>query len=498
MPLSAGQASSDDGSVPGPPHVAETHISWVLLTGDMAYKVMKPLRTDVLDQGDVETRRAACAREVALNARLAPDVYQGVGSIVLDGVELEPVIVMRRMPDERRLTALLDTPGARDAVRDVARRMAAFHASAPVADEVAADALAGAEALRRRWHDDLAGLREASDDERVHAVADELAELSSSYLAGRAPLLAERIAAGMIRDGHGDLLAEDVFCLDDGPRILDCLAFDDALRTVDVLADVAFLVMDLQRLGHHGLAEAFLRDYVGFTDEHHPSSLAHLYVAQRALVRAKVTAMRQRQDPSAAGDALALLELSLDHLRRCELRLVLVGGIPGSGKTTLARTIGDEFGFVVLASDEVRRDLGLRGADIGERAYDAANVDRVYVELVERAEALLARGCSVVLDATWTSAASRSRARAAAVRSHARVVEVRCDAPPALCRRRIGMRAPEDAGASEAIPSTVDVIAGRTDAWPEALTVDTSGRAGETMLSLQRTWWLTRRQDPPA
>lgn len=476
-----------------PPLVRETHISWVLLTGDVAYKVMKPLRTDVLDQGDVVARRRACQREVALNARLAPDVYRGVAEITLDGEALEPVIVMRRMPDERRLSALLDGPEARAAVRDVARHVAAFHASADVAGPAAAEALAGVDALRRRWAEDLAGLRAATEDPHLLAVADELESLSARYLAGRGPLLAERIRDGMVRDGHGDLLAEDVFCLADGPRVLDCLAFDDSLRTVDVLADVAFLVMDLQRLGHDDLAEAFLDDYVEFGDEHHPGSLAHLHVAQRALVRAKVTALRHRQDPARGGDAVPLAELALDHLRRAEVRLVLVGGIPGSGKTTLASSIGEDFGFVVLSSDEVRRDLGLRAADIGPGAYEPATVARVYDELLRRAEHLLSHGTSVVVDATWTDGAARTLARDVAARASARVVEVRCDASPEVCRRRIAGRPAGTPGASEAKPSTVDLLAARADPWPEALVVDTGVPVEGQPLGLERTWWRVRR-----
>jgi uncharacterized protein len=256
---------------------------------------------------------------------------------------------------------------------------------------------------------------------------------------------------------------------------------------------VAFLVMDLRRLGHGELAEAFLHDYVEFSDEHHPGSLAHLYVAQRALVRAKVAALRHRQEPGAGADARRLLELAVDHLRRAEARLVLVGGIPGSGKTTLANRIGEDYGFVVLSSDEVRRDLGLRRADIGDRAYEPAVVAQVYDELVARGATLLAHGASVVLDATWTSDGARERAREMAVRARARIIEVRCDAPAEVCRRRIADRTVWQAGGSEASPGTVDVLAAQTDPWPEAFAVDTSGVGEQTLLTLQRTWWRVGR-----
>ncbi|MGK2927977.1 MAG: AAA family ATPase [Acidimicrobiales bacterium] len=460
--------------------LAETHISWVLLSGDHAYKIHKPIQTDFLDRRTVADRRQACVDEVELNARLSPDVYLGVGAITLDGEELEPVVVMRRMPTERRLTALLDTDEARQLVRDVARRVASFHESVAATDPIRAADVAGAAALRRRWDDDLAGIRAACPDPAVRDQLDAIERSAHAYLAGRSRLFDERIERGMVRDVHGDLLAEDIFCLDDGPRILDCLAFDVRLRTVDVLADVAFLVMDLQRLGHIELATAFLRDYCEFSDEHHPGSLAHFHVAQRALVRAKVAAIRHRQEPDAdiASDAMAdtFLDQCLDHLRRSETRVVLVGGIPGSGKSTLAESLSSEYGWMVLSTDEIRRDLALRRADVGTDAYQPAVVVRVYERLLEEAGDLLALGSSVILDASWTTHDRREAARVLGDRHHAMVIELRCDAPRELCQERIRHRA--RAGAtSEATEETVDLLADATDPWPQSITIDTSGRA---------------------
>lgn len=479
---------------PDPAVLAETHISWVLLSGDHAFKVHKPVRTDFLDRRDRAQRRLACEEEVRVNARLAPDVYRGVGSISLDGEDLEPVVVMRRMPASRRLTALLDSDDGRGLVREVARTVAAFHGRAEVVTSEAAGVVATANALRRRWGEDLAGLREATsgltgEGDEVEAQLDEIERLADAYIAGRAPLFEERIAAGMVRDGHGDLLAEDIFCLDDGPRILDALAFDAELRTVDVLADVAFLVMDLQRLGHRDLAIAFLRDYCEFSGEHHPGSLAHLYVAQRALVRAKVAAIRQQQDPGAGDEALAFLDQTLDHLVRARVRLVLVGGLPGSGKSTLAGRLSDDHGWVVLSSDEIRRDLRLRKKDIGEDAYGPDAVAAVYRRLLVEAGRLLERGYSVILDASWTSAERREEARALARHHHGSVTELRCAVPLELSRQRIRARA-RGSTESEATVESVDVLAERVDDWPEALAVDTSETGSHPSGSLPTPMWL--------
>lgn len=302
------------------------------------------------------------------------------------------------------------------------------------------------------------------------------------YLSGRDPLFRERIDSGMIRDGHGDLLADDVFCLDDGPRVLDCLAFSDQLRHNDVLADVAFLVMDLERLGHADLGQHFLAAYDEFSGEQHPRSLGHLYVAQRALVRAKVSALRA-EDPSADAEVERFLHQTADHLDRASVRIVLVGGLPGSGKSTVAGQLAGERGWTVLASDEIRRDLGLRYADLqDDSAYDTATVAMVYREMRRRAQCLVERGISVILDATWTSNDEREQARRLAKETFSEIIEVRCDAPVELCRERVAVRT--EHSLSEATPDVVDALANHTDPWPEAHVVDTEGDSPERIWPL--------------
>ncbi len=488
---------SDDDTIranePDAPASAETHISWVLLTGDRALKIYKPVRTDVLDHRDVAERRRACEREVELNRRLAPDVYEGVGEIALADGSIEPVIVMRRMPALRRLARLLDEPEALDLVRAVARRIATFHETATVLDPDAATTAASRASLRERWTADVSALRQLADPCHSNQI-DAIGALAQTYLAGREQLFRDRIAQGLIRDGHGDLLADDIFCLDDGPRVLDCLAFSDQLRCGDVLADLAFLVMDLQRLGHPALARHLLSSYCEFSGEHHPGSLAHFYVAQRAAVRAKVSALRASQAPDSSSDVGALLDLALDHLQRAAVRVVLIGGLPGSGKSTMASRLSDELGWAVLSSDDIRRDLGLRYQDLHDNsAYDEETVARVYDEMGRRTDQMIARGISVILDATWTSEHHRQQARAIASGGDARIVELRCRAPLATCRARVRTRSGEST--SEATPAVVDVLNSRADPWPEAIVLDTvevpdpiGGHHLDQALAL---WWST-------
>lgn len=465
--------------------VTETHAGVVLLVGDRGYKFKKPVDLGFLDFTTLRARKAACEREVALNRRLAPDVYEGVADVVgPDGRVLEHLVVMRRMPAERRLSALVAAgrPVA-DCLRRIARALAVLHAKAERGPHI--DRQGDLPALRRRWTDNLDQVRGRYGPAMDAGVAAEIERLTLRFLDGRAPLFARRIAEGRIVDGHGDLLAEDVFCLDDGPRVLDCLEFDDNLRYVDGLDDAAFLAMDLERLGEPRLAELFLRAYAGFSGDPAPPSLCHHYVAYRAFVRAKVACLRHAQgDEGSAARARLLADLTLRHLRAGAVRLVLVGGPPGSGKSTLAGGIADRLGLTLLASDRVRKELaGLNpdepaAAPYGEGIYRPEWTERTYAELLARAERLLGLGESVVLDASWTDPAHRAAAGRLAGRARADLVAFRCAVPVAVAAARVAART---GGPSDADPAIAAALAARAAPWPDAIEIDTGGGPEEAL-----------------
>jgi len=255
------------------------------------------------------------------------------------------------------------------------------------------------DALAARWEANAAEMEQFAGPVFDPAVSARVITLARRYLAGREPLFAARVAAGRARDGHGDLLADDIFLLNDGPRVLDCLDFDDALRWDDVLADVAFLAMDLERLGRPDLAGEFLAGYREFSGDNWPLSLAHHHIAYRAQVRAKVTAVAASQ--AAAGSARRqegnqaareLLGLSARHLEAGRVRLVLIGGLPGTGKSTLAARVSEALGAAMLRTDEVRKELaGLdpvtpAAAGFGQGLYAPEMTGRTYRELLDRAE----------------------------------------------------------------------------------------------------------------
>jgi predicted kinase len=313
-------------------------------------------------------------------------------------------------------------------------------------------------------------------------------ELAVRYLAGRLPLFDRRKAEGRVCDGHGDLQAEDVFCLEDGPRILDCIEFDDQLRYGDVVADVAFLAMDLERLGALGAAEAFVSDYRELSGETFTSSLADHYWAYRALVRSKVTCLRIAQGvPDARAEAVQLLDLCRSHLERARVRLVLVGGLPGTGKSTLAAAIADIKGWTVLRSDEVRKELvgldaaGRASAPYGEGLYSPAKKEETYRELLGRAQVALGLGEPVVLDASWMDCRWRQAAGSIADATTAELVEVRCTAPAPIAAARLTRRARVGGDASDAGPEVARAMAAEAEQWPTALEVDTSGSLEDSL-----------------
>lgn len=466
---------------PPPPRaeVCETHTAIVFFAGDRAYKVKKPVDLGFLDYTTRAARQDACEREIALNRRFAPDVYLGLGEFSGPDTEApEPLVVMRRMPADRRLSRLVREGAVLDDVlRNVARHLAAWHADAPRGPDV--DEQGTRDALSSRWEAGFAQIHALAGEGFVPEGTTETEQRVRRYLAGRERLFASRIEQGRVVDGHGDLLAEDVFCLDDGPRVLDCLEFDDRLRYVDGLDDAAFLAMDLEQLGAQEAAAYFLARYGEYSGDPAPASLWHHYVAYRAFVRAKVSVIQARQGaPGAEAASRRLVSTALRHLRTSAVGLTVVGGMPGSGKSTLSGALADRMGVTLLSSDRVRKELAgipveqAAAAGYGEGLYTPAWTARTYATLLDRAAALLSAGESVVLDATWSDTAQREAARRVAERTSADLVALHCHVPDDVSAGRLSTRAP---GPSDADLGIATAMAAREPAWPEAVAVDTSG-----------------------
>jgi uncharacterized protein len=461
--------------------LTESHISWLLFTPDHVLKIKKPVTFSFIDLSTVEARFEACRNEVDLNRRLVTDVYEGLGTFSYPDGHREPVVVMRRLPSDRRLSALIqaDDPGIHVHLERIAKQLATFHVQATRNADIDAACTSGA--VGRLWQSTMAGLRTVSTSTVEPDVLDRIDRLARRYLSGRSQLFASRIRSGHAVDGHGDLLADDVFCLIDGPRLLDCLEFDASLRHLDTLSDAASLAMDLERLGRPDLSTAFLDSYRRASDDTWPESLAHFYIAYRAIVRAEVACLRAASgDLSAPHEARRLVCLAFSHINAATVRLVLIGGLPGTGKSTLARGLSAATGWDLVRSDVVRKELaGLRPSESATEAFRAGMYSpeataSVYAELLSRAEVLLRLGRSVILDASWTRRCWRDAAHEVTRRTAADVVGLECRASRELSVLRLTQRVQEGRDASDATPSIAQAMAHVAEPWLDALPVDTS------------------------
>ena len=471
--------------------VAETHISILFFVADRVYKLKKPVKLSFLDYSDRATREQICHREVELNRRFSPDVYLGVSDVTgPDGEICDHLVVMRRMPPERRLSRLvtegatgggvdIDVSGCLDAVAGI---LARFHAGADRSEEISEQCRPPA--LRRRWDDNLQATRDAGPGTIDLTRLEDVTRLAHRYVDGRGPLLESRIAAGRVVDGHGDVLADDVYCLDDGPRILDCIEFSDRLRWIDAADDAAFLAMDLESLGSRDRAQAFLGSYRRQSGDDAPPSLVHHYLAYRALVRCKVACVRAGQggedSQPARQRAVRLLALCHQHLEAAQVPLVVVGGLPGTGKTTLASAIGERLGWPVLHSDEIRKQqAGLLptepvSAGFREGLYGPEKTAATYRELMRRASDHLSGGQPVIVDASWTDPAWRDAAGQTAAAAGSDLVALWCRAPADVTAARITARLAAGGDASDATTEIAEAMAASSPPWPEALVMNTT------------------------
>jgi uncharacterized protein len=436
---------------PGTPvDVVQTHISVVFLVEGDVYKLKKPITLQFLDYSTLDLRRRFCELEVSLNRRLAHDVYRGVLPVVRgeDGIRVggegeivDYVVHMRRLPDAAQLGAKIAQGTADGALLErIGARVARFHQGARRGADVA------------RW----ASFETVADNMRQNfvylesfayvsdALRRRVEQLTEAALAeGRAAI--ERRARCLVpRDTHGDLRLDHVYVFPEEPPpgdlvIVDCIEFGEKLRCTDPVADVAFLSMDLDRVGRHDLARAFTDAYfdelasLGPLGEAEPGAapvdeiaegraLLPLYAAYRAAVRAKVEGLTAR-DPEVPTGArreaqsrvhryllLALRELTppSEHPR-----LALIMGLPGTGKSTLARALAER-GYVWIRSDAVRKELAgfSPGAEArappGEGIYTPAWTERTYAACLARARAHLLEGARVVVDANFRTEAQRA------------------------------------------------------------------------------------------
>jgi aminoglycoside phosphotransferase family enzyme/predicted kinase len=444
--------------------VIETHISTVFIAGDRVYKVKKDLTLPFVDYGSLDRRRHFCHEEVRLNGRLAPDAYLGVRSIVRrnNGFELaeadenqsavEYAVEMRRLPTDRSLDRLLAAgPLTPELVGQVARRIATFHGEAALAP----DQYGGVAAVKARMDENLQAtlpwVGSAIDRHTFNAVE----RFFDAFALSKRELLAERTARGRTREGHGDLRAEHVVIENGKLTIYDCVEFAEDLRYMDVASDLAFLYMDLERLGASGLAIALERAYIEQSQDEEVHELLPFFACYRAWVRIKIACLKLEGLEDGSPDRAALLSevrslaaLSLRFVWQARLPLVLVFcGVGASGKSTLADRITSESGLHHLSSDVIRK--GLTGIPLSERGpqtlYDEGSTMQTYDDLLVEALEITDASRGVVVDATFGKRHRRKALADAIQASGARVLFCECRAPEGVLRERAAARelAPE-------------------------------------------------------
>ncbi|HVU04977.1 MAG TPA: AAA family ATPase [Polyangiaceae bacterium] len=442
----------------------ETHTAWVFLDEQLVWKVKKPVDYGFLDYSTLAKRKAACEAEVALNARLAPSVYLGVDPVTRDasghhlagaGDVVDYAVRMRRLSDETRADLRLANGAlSHDDIRAIAEYLVQFHARMPTSDEIAR--FGAPEAILANVRENFSQTRDSIGAHLGPAKARELERTQVGFVERNAELFRSRAARGRVRDGHGDLRLEHVYLTDDGPpQIIDCIEFNERFRYADVCADIAFLSMDLERLGRADLAEYLLASYASASGDHELYRVVDFYEGYRAYVRGKVASIlaadagaaeATRQTAERAARLAYLLSLSEGRKRLLEPCVVAVGGIIASGKSTVAAAVGRMASAPVVEADRVRKELAgvpattPLGGGAWSGAYASEETARVYAELVRRAGFVLESGRPVVLDASFRSPELRALAVELARRHAAPFYFVECRADLDECRRRLRLR----------------------------------------------------------
>jgi uncharacterized protein len=437
----------------------ETHISWVLLTGPYAYKVKKPLALPFLDFSTLEQRKHFCDEELRLNRRLAPQLYLDVVPIggrpdaprIGAKPAIEYAVKLRQFaPDasaDRRLEA---NAISIDAMARFAEQLAGFHQSLPPV---------GAPPIPRHAMDNVAELGQALSRAGGARSLSQLEAWTEAQCNVLRDVFDARARAGFIREGHGDLHLENLVVIDGELLPFDALEFDRELRCVDVIDETAFLAMDLTAHGRSDLAACFLNRYLEITGDYAGTRLFEFYFVYRALVRAKVRAIKASQ-PHARR---SLTESVAPYLRLAERSIVarrplllITHGLSGSGKTTITNELIPRLPAVRIRSDLERKRLhGIapdEHADLGVGAdrYDRDSTDATYRELERFAEDALRGGLDTIVDATFPSRARRDAFRELAARASACFMILDCAAPEETLRDRVRTRAAARSDASEA------------------------------------------------
>lgn len=473
----------------------ETHASWVILTGDFAYKIKKPVNFGFLDFSSLERRHLCCMEELRLNRRHAPDLYLALQPITGTsshpriggrGTAIEYAVQMRQFPEsavfehmtaeQRLLPAHMDT---------LAECLADFHARAAMAS--ADDQHGLPENIQRHALDNFAAIRTAAQAGAESAALAALEARTATEFERLRNFMAQRKRNGFIRECHGDLHLANIVLWQGRPTPFDGIEFNPDLRWIDVMSELAFTVMDLEVAQAGPLAFRLLNRYLEITGDYRGLVLFDYYRTYRALVRAKVACLAWRQTLEATQRQafrekfLRYLGYAATLIHEHRPALLITHGPSGSGKSHLSAWLAEQIPALRLRSDLERKRLAAiphTEAEIG--LYSEAMNRRTYAGLAEIAHILLGSGHSVILDATFLERKRREEARELALTCDADFLILDCQAPTNLLRERIQARLLAGSDPSDADAAVLDQQLGRCHALEDgelqyAMRMDTSG-----------------------
>lgn len=439
----------------------ETHISWVILAGEFVYKIKKPVNLGFLDFSTLEKRRFCCEEELRLNRRLAPEIYLGITPI--GGTPEQPkldiskdifeyAVKMRRFPQGAQLDRILQRGELTAEMIDAFARMTAeFHAAAAMAEKECD--FGTAQQVWQPIEENFTQIHEHLADERWDESLARLEQWSDESYQRILPLLNQRKQNGFIRECHGDLHLRNLAWVDHKAIAFDCIEFNPALRWIDVISDIAFLVMDLRERGETHLAQRFLNSYLEISGDYEGLPLLSFYIFYRAMVRAKVAAIRcgqavnsDEERKQAEQEFAAYLDFAESCTQRDQPVLIVARGLSASGKSKHSGMLLEWLSAIRLRSDVERKRLfGMRAEESGKSApgegiYSASAGKKTYDRLRQLAAILLDAGYSTIVDAACLKHEQREPFYSLAQEKRVPMLLLEFHAPEATLRQRIVKR----------------------------------------------------------
>jgi aminoglycoside phosphotransferase family enzyme/predicted kinase len=442
--------------------VRETHISLVFLTDQYVYKIKKPVNLGFLDYATLAQRQVMCEQELQLNRRLSSDIYLDVVAIyqqgqtytfIRTGSVVEYAVKMRRLPEDATLYEYLQHQGAPlDTMRLLARKLATFHAAHPAPK--ASIPYGSRERVMADWQENFAQTIDVVGHTLSRESYHRIEQSVGVFLMQRAAWFGQRIEDGHIRDCHGDLRAEHIYLEGNQVQIIDCIEFNPQFRYIDAASEIAFLAMDLERLGFSAHADVFVRAYVAAVGDVTLYRLLDFYRCYRAYVRGKVRSFLWRDAGHRRDHAHRLLheaQTYFDLAARYAQRLtrpilVMTTGLIGSGKSTIAQGVAEALGLELYRSDQIRKTRAGLTPDTPQRVaygtglYSASVSEQTYEALAVLARDALQRGASVIVDAAFSKQAQRLQFHDLAQAAGADCYLLECLVPEETLRARLQRR----------------------------------------------------------